>query len=79
MRRNARRRTCSASSSATDTAKVLVKAAGTGLPDPTLGSVAVPVRVQVANLSTDVCWEGAFDGADLTANDADLLKAKATN
>jgi hypothetical protein len=66
-------------SSATDTAKVLVKAAGTGLPDPTLGSLAAPVRVQVANPSTDVCWEGAFDSADLTANDADLLKAKATN
>jgi hypothetical protein len=66
-------------SSVVDKAKALLKAAGTGLPDPVLGSLATPVRAQLVNLDTLVCWEGAFNGADVKVNTTGLFKAKAKN
>lgn len=61
-----------------DNARILFKGAGAALPDPPPGALATPLQMQVANLQTSVCWEAAFAGADVSANDADLLKARAS-
>jgi hypothetical protein len=58
-------------------AKELVKGKGTGLPDPTLGSLPFPVRAQLLNSDTGICWESTFNSA--IDNDANQFKAKVAN
>ncbi|MFN8640383.1 MAG: M4 family metallopeptidase [Candidatus Binatia bacterium] len=48
-------------SSANDSAKILFKGGGTGLPDPTLGALAAPLQVQ-SPTSADLCWGATFAG-----------------
>ena len=64
-------------SSADDKAKVLVKGKGINLPDPgALDTVTAPLRVQLINDETAVCWESNFAPADVVKQDAKQLKAK---
>jgi cysteine-rich repeat protein len=63
-------------SGAQDKAKALIKGGGANLPDPPLGSLTLPVTVQLFNRDTGVCLEGAFDTAGVVKNDARQFKAK---
>ena len=63
-------------SSDDDRAKVIVKGEGGNLPDPTLGSLPVPITVQVINDETSLCFESVFGADDILINDAGKLKAK---
>ena len=58
-------------------AKELVKGKGAGLPDPAHGSLPFPVRAQLLNSDTGICWESTFNSA--IDNDATQFKAKVTN
>ena len=57
--------------------KELVKGKGAGLPDPALGSLPFPVRAQLLNSDTGICWESTFNSA--IDNDANQFKAKVAN
>lgn len=58
-------------------AKALLKGKGGGLPDPTLGSLPLPVTAQLVNSGTSVCFGATYDTADVIKNDPDQFKAKA--
>jgi len=55
--------------------KVLVKGKGPDLADPTLPT-AFPVRVQVINSETSVCFEDMYDGSDKKKVEATRVKVK---
>ena len=57
--------------------KGLVKGKGANLPDPTLGSLPLPVTVQLVNSGTNVCLQSTFVSGDIKKNDAAQFKAKA--
>ena len=59
-------------------AKILLKGAGDGLPDPPLG-LALPVKMQLVNLDTDACWEADYDLADVIKNETGQFKVKRSN
>jgi hypothetical protein len=63
--------------SANNTSKALLKGKGAGLPDPSLGSLPPPLRVQLTNDDTQLCLEATYDSADLIRNDVEKFKAKA--
>ena len=65
--------------SAENKTKILVKGKGVNLPDPTLGSVMAPVRVQLINDETSLCFEATFDLSTITKNKVDMFKAKVAN
>ncbi len=58
-------------------AKCLVKGKGPNLPDPTLGSLPLPVKAQLVNSSNSICFEGEFDAPDVIKNTPTQFKAKA--
>ena len=61
-----------------DKAKALVKGKGPNLPDPSLGSLPLPVRAQLVKSDRDtICLEATYDGADILKNEADQFRAKA--
>ncbi len=57
-------------------AKALVKGKGDFLPTITPG-LDLPVKVQLINSATGVCFESEFDAGDIKKNVAGLFKAKA--
>lgn len=59
-----------------DAAKIVVKGKGTALFDPSF-PLSLPVKVQLVNLDTDLCWESDFDSGDVLSNDSEQFKAKA--
>ncbi len=61
--------------SATDKAKALVKGKGSGLPDPAR-PVGDPLRVQLINSRTGMCWGASYSGTQIGKNEPGLLKAK---
>jgi hypothetical protein len=65
-------------------AKTLVKGKGTNLPDlpPAANSsldLDLPVRVQLVNSDSGVCFEGTFDTGDIRKNEPGKFKGKASN
>lgn len=65
-------------SSAKDRSKAVVVGKGAHLPDPPLGGIATPLRVQVIGSDAPVCLETVFAGGDVKTNDVGQLKAKST-
>jgi cysteine-rich repeat protein len=63
--------------SAEPKAKAELKGSGPNLPLPPLGSLSLPVFVQLRNEETGVCLESVFDAEDVLANDAGQFKARA--
>ena len=59
-----------------DTAKALVKGKGAALPDVPLGSLNVPLTVQLINGATGACFEATYDTTDVFRNDTQQFKAK---
>lgn len=57
-------------------ARAVVKGKGVDLPDPDLGALPLPVRAQLFNSETSVCFESAFDNGDVVKNDVAQFKAK---
>jgi hypothetical protein len=57
--------------------RALVEGKGRYLPDPTLGSVPLPVTAQLVNSETGVCFEATYDGGDVIENQPEQFKAKA--
>jgi len=57
-------------------ARALLKGKGGGLPDPTLGSLPLPVTVQLVKSDTSVCFGATYDGGDVIKNEPDQFKAK---
>lgn len=57
-------------------AKAVVTGKGVNLPDLGLGSLPTPIRAQLFNSSSGVCWEGIYDDAAVIKNSAKKLKAK---
>jgi hypothetical protein len=51
-----------------DRAKALVKGKGSGLPDPILGNLPLPVTAQLHNEQTGICLEGVYDTATVIKN-----------
>lgn len=49
---------------------------GESLPDPTLGSLAAPVTVQLINSETGVCWQSTYSDSDISQNSVDQFKAQ---
>jgi hypothetical protein len=65
-------------------AKALVKGKGVDLPDlpPAANSsldLDLPVRVQLVNSDSGVCFEGTFDTGDIRKNEPGKFKGKASN
>lgn len=56
--------------------KVLVKGKGTGLPDPTLGNLPLPLVAQLVNSETNVCFQATFNIPDVKKNTAAQFKGK---
>lgn len=57
-------------------AKALVKGKGSGLPDPVLGNVPLPVVAELVNTSNNICFGSTFDSLDVIKNDTKQFKAK---
>jgi hypothetical protein len=55
--------------------KVLVQGKGERLPDPTLGSLPLPITARLVGAPADLCFEAVYDANDVTANDAKKFKA----
>jgi hypothetical protein len=58
-----------------DRAKIVVKGKGSDLPLPAL-PLAAPVRIQLMDGDSEICWESALDSGDFIANDTATFKAK---
>lgn len=65
--------------SASNNTKVLVKGKGNPLPDLTLGAFSLPLRAQLVNDETSVCFEATYAVGNVIKNDATQFKAKAEN
>jgi hypothetical protein len=63
-------------SSDQDNAKVVVKGKGAALPDPPLGSLSLPLTVQLINDQTGTCFEASYDTADVVRDDVQKFKAR---
>ncbi len=61
-----------------DKAKVIFKGKGTGLPDIT-PMLTLPVKVQMVNSDSGVCWEASYDVPDIKKNESGKFKAVAIN
>jgi len=62
-----------------DTNRSQVNLKGQGaLLDITAPPVALPIRAQLINSQSNVCWTATYDSADVRRNDAGKLSAKAT-
>ncbi len=59
-------------------ARLLVKGSGDNLPDPTL-PLAVPVRAQVVNRDTAVCWDATYSSGEVLRNEPGQFKALSRN
>ena len=57
--------------------KVLVKGKGNNLPDPALGSLALPVTAQLVNTTSGFCVGASFAGPNVITSGASVFKAKA--
>lgn len=57
-------------------AKILVKGRGSLLPDPIPPALTLPVKVQVINSDSGLCWEATFDVPNIKKNTPDLFKGK---
>jgi polyhydroxybutyrate depolymerase len=57
-------------------AKVVLKGKGANLPDPTLGSLPLPVTVQLQNEDSGLCLEAVYDAAHVIENGALQFKGK---
>jgi len=58
-----------------ETVAVLLKRKGESLPDRAL-PMALPVQVQLVNLSTGVCFGAVYDGSEAVKNDEKQFKGK---
>lgn len=58
-----------------DRSKIVLKGKGSNLPLPPL-PLASPVRVQLMDVDSEICWESVLDSGDFIANDAAAFKAK---
>jgi len=56
--------------------KAILTGKGVNLPDPTLGSFAFPLNVELLNIGNDSCLKAAFDAGDVITNTTQQLKAK---
>jgi len=58
-------------------AKALVKGKGSGLPDPTLGDMPLPVLAELVNSANGICFAATYDANDVIKDDDAQFKAKA--
>lgn len=57
-------------------AKALVKGKGANLPDPALGSLALPVTAQLVNTTSGVCLEASYTTGNVISSGSGVFKAK---
>lgn len=56
--------------------KISVKGKGLSLPMPTLGSLSVPITVQLQRSDSSQCFESVFDLNDVMSNSSEKLKVR---
>lgn len=56
--------------------KLQLLAGGANLPAPSLGSLGVPLVVQLVDHDSSACYESRFEAADVETNALDVLKAR---
>jgi hypothetical protein len=63
-------------SGAAGKSKVLVKGKGTALPDTLVPALPLPVKAQLVNDESSVCYEAVYNAPQVLKNDAKQFKAK---
>lgn len=59
--------------------KIQVLARGPLLPDPALDTMSTPIRVQIVNADSGICWESEFQASDINKQNTGTLKAKSSS